>query len=314
MSVATVSVTGIWILAAIYLVVLVRDVLKYRGTWDTRKMGYNLITSFITNFFDCLGIGSFATATVAWKFNKSVRDDLIPGTLNVAFAIPMCVQATIFVKSVNVDPLTMILMIAASMVGSICGAKIMSKLDIRKVRIIIGIALCIVAVITLCRMNAIGLFGMIGTALKLSGMKLVIGVAAIFILGVLMTAGIGLYAPCMALVLMLGMSVDAAFPIMMGASAYLCLSCGIIFVKEGKYQRAQTIPMLIVGAIGALIAGLIVKSLPLTILTYLVCVVMVICSVTFFRDAFKKGRTKQSGQAAEKEKDYVMQETDNLGA
>lgn len=295
MSVAAVLIIVMWVFAIVYIAVLVKDVLAHKDTWDTSKMGYNILVSVVTNFFDTLGIGSYATTTAAWKFNKSVRDDLIPGTLNVAFGISMCVQATIFIQSVEVDPLTLVLMIGSSMAGSVFGARIISGLDIRRVRVIIGVALCTVAVITLCRTNAIGPFGMIGTSLKLTGAKLVIGVAAIFVLGMLMTAGIGLYAPCMALVLMLGMSADAAFPIMMGASAYLCLSCGVAFVKGGKYQRAASIPMLVAGAIGALIAGLIVKSLPLTVLTYLVCVVMIICAMTFFRDAHKQ--KKIAGQS-----------------
>ena len=120
---------------------------------------------------------------------------------------------------------------------------------------------------------------------------LVVGVVINFFLGALMTAGIGLYAPCMALVLLLGMSADIAFPVMMGSCAYLMPSAGITFVKEGKYDRAAAIPMLITGVIGVLIAGFIVTSLPLTLLTYLVCVVMVICALMFFNDA-KKQATK----------------------
>ena len=135
-----------------------------------------------------------------------------------------------------------------------------------------------------------GPFGLIGTARGLTGALLVIGVIANFILGVLMTAGIGLYAPCMALVLLLGMSADVAFPIMMGSCAFLCPACGITFIKEGKYQRAMTIPMIITGSIGVLIAGFIVTSLPLTLLTYLVCVVMVICAILFFHDARKQSK------------------------
>ena len=129
---------------------------------------------------------------------------------------------------------------------------------------------------------------MVGTARGLSGAMLVIGVIGNFILGILMTAGIGLYAPCMALILLLGMSTDVAFPIMMGSCAFLCPACGITFIKEGKYQRGATIPMLIAGSIGVLIAGFIVTSLPLTLLTYLVCIVMVICAALFFHDAKKQ--------------------------
>ena len=284
MSAATILLIIMWIFAAVFFVVLVRDVLAHKDELDKTKMGYNSLISLIANFFDTLGIGSYAIATSAWKFNKSVRDDLIPGPLNVAFGIPICVEATITMTRIEMDSLTLVLMIAAAIIGSILGAKIISRLDIMKIRVVMGVALIIVAAITLCKINAVGPFGILGTARGLEGGMLVVGVIANFILGILMTAGIGLYAPCMAIVLLLGMSADVAFPVMMGSCAYLCPACGITFIKEGKYNRASTIPMIFTGAIGVLIAGFIVTSLPLTVLTYLVCVVMVICAIMFFND------------------------------
>ena len=289
MSAATILLIIMWVFAAVFFVVLVKDVVAHKDELDKSKMGYNVIVSMIANFFDTLGIGSYAIATSAWKFNKAVDDDLIPGTLNVAFGIPICVEATIFIQRIDMDPLTLVLMIAASIVGSVIGARIISRLDIMKIRVVMGVALILVAAITLCKINEVGPFGILGTARGLTGGLLAVGVIANFILGILMTAGIGLYAPCMAIVLLLGMSGDVAFPVMMGSCAYLCPACGITFIKEGKYNRASTIPMIISGAIGVLIAGFIVTSLPLTVLTYLVCVVMVICAVMFFHDAKKRG-------------------------
>ena len=90
-------------------------------------MGFNVIVSMVANFFDTLGIGSYAIATSAWKFNKSIKDDLIPGTLNVAFGIPICVEATITMTRIEMDSLTLVLMIAAAIVGSILGAKIIPE-------------------------------------------------------------------------------------------------------------------------------------------------------------------------------------------
>ena len=289
MSAATILLIIMWVFAAVFFVVLEKDVVAHKDELDKSKMGYNVIVSMIANFFDTLGIGSYAIATSAWKFNKAVDDDLIPGTLNVAFGIPICVEATIFIQRIDMDPLTLVLMIAASIVGSVIGARIISRLDIMKIRVVMGVALILVAAITLCKINEVGPFGILGTARGLTGGLLAVGVIANFILGILMTAGIGLYAPCMAIVLLLGMSADVAFPVMMGSCAYLCPACGITFIKEGKYNRASTIPMIISGAIGVLIAGFIVTSLPLTVLTYLVCVVMVICAVMFFHDAKKRG-------------------------
>ena len=287
MSAATILLIIMWAFAAVFLVILVKDIQEHKNELDKSKLGFNAFVSMVANFFDTLGIGSYAIATTAWKFNKAMPDNLIPGTLNVAFGVPICVEATITMTKIDVDPLTLVLMIAAAIIGSVLGAKIISKMDIMKIRVVMGVALLIVAAITLCKINAIGPFGMVGTSRGLTGVMLVIGVVGNFILGILMTAGIGLYAPCMALILLLGMSADVAFPIMMGSCAFLCPACGITFIKEGKYQRGVTIPMVIAGCIGVLIAGFIITSLPLTLLTYLVCVVMVICAILFFHDAKK---------------------------
>src|SRR5882672_4179088 len=45
-----------------------------------------LLIGFVTNFFDTLGIGSFAPTAAIFKFRKMVPDEQIPGTLNVGHA------------------------------------------------------------------------------------------------------------------------------------------------------------------------------------------------------------------------------------
>ena len=178
MSASTILLIIMWIFAAVFFVVLVRDILAHRDELDKSKMGYNVIVSMVANFFDTLGIGSYAIATSAWKFNKSVRDDLIPGTLNVAFGIPICVEATITMTRIEMDSLTLVLMIAAAIIGSILGAKIISRLDIMKIRVVMGVALILVALITLCKINAVGPFGILGTARGLEGGMLALGAGA----------------------------------------------------------------------------------------------------------------------------------------
>ncbi len=50
----------------------------------------------VTNFFDALGIGSFATTTAVFRFWKMVPDRIIPGTLNAGHTLPTVAQAFIF--------------------------------------------------------------------------------------------------------------------------------------------------------------------------------------------------------------------------
>ena len=280
----------VWVLiawTAVFGVYFVIDVFKHKEDFKTVKYIPVIIIGALANFFDTLGIGSFATSTSAFKFTKTCPDDLIPGTLNVAYAIPVVVEAVVFIQKVTVDPLTLVLMIGAAILGAVIGATIVSKWDLKKVRIALGCAMIALAIVMVCKLLGVGPFGIVGTATGLTGVKLVIGVVANFVLGALMVVGLGLYAPCMALVLLLGMSTDVAFPIMMGSCAFLMPSAGIKFVKEGKYNRATSLVLTLSGVIGVLVACFIITSLPLTTLTWIVTAVMILCALIFFKDAKK---------------------------
>src|SRR5262245_51077585 len=176
---------------------------------------------FVTNFFDTLGIGSFAPTTAIFKFFKLVPDRLIPGTLNVGHTLPTIVEAFIYTAVIAVDPLTLILMIAAAVAGAYLGAGVVATWPKRYVQIGMGSALLVAAALFTYK-NLPSLTGQanllsgsdVGT-LDLQGTRLAIGLVGNFILGALMTLGIGMYAPSMILVSLLGMNSKAAFPIMM---------------------------------------------------------------------------------------------------
>src|SRR4051794_32235951 len=97
------------------------------------------VVGFVTNFFDTLGIGSFAPTTSVFKLAKLVPDERIPGTLNAGHALPTVVQALIFIAAVSVDPLTLITMIAAAVLGAFLGAGVVAKLPRRAIQLGMGV-------------------------------------------------------------------------------------------------------------------------------------------------------------------------------
>ena len=248
------------------------------------------IIGFIANFLDTLGIGSFAPTSAAFKMTKSVDDVLVPGTLNVGDTVPVCFEAFLFFGFVDMDIMTLVLMIVASVIGSILMAGIVSKFDRKKVRYALFIGLFLLASVVLCRNLGVGPFGTQGTALGLSGGKLVIAVIFNFIFGGLMCIGVGLYAPCMAMVLALGMDAGCAFPAMMGSCAYLmAFGNGPKFIAEGRYDMVASWTQAIAGSIGVYVAYAFVKSLPLDVLTKVIVVIVYITAFLYLRDAVKKG-------------------------
>ena len=248
------------------------------------------IIGFVTNFFDTWGIGSFAPTQASFKFTNSSPDETVPGTLNVGDTLPVSVEALLFLSYVDIDPLTLVLMLASATLGAFIGAGIVSKWNLKTVRYVMATFLVVCAIVTICRTAAIGPFADVtsGTVTTLRGIKLVIGVVGNFFLGAFMMVGLGLYSPCIALVCMLGMNTTTAFPIMMGSCAFLMNVSVFKFVKEGKYDRRATLCLMFAGAIGAYVAYLTIKYMfSLTTLTYIVCVVMFITAGMYIKDAKK---------------------------
>jgi uncharacterized membrane protein YfcA len=232
----------------------------------------------VTNFFDTLGIGSFATTTAFFRFLRIIPDRIIPGTLNVGHTLPTVVQALIYTKKVQVDILTLFALIAAAVLGAWLGAGIVASWPKRKVQIGMGAALLAAAALML--MTQLNLFPGGGDALGVRGAKLAIGVAVNFLLGALMSLGIGLYAPCMILISLLGMNPIAAFPIMMGSCAFLMPVGSLRFIREQSYGLRAALGLAIGGIPGVLLAAFIVTSLPIYWVRWLVIVVVVYTSVT----------------------------------
>lgn len=274
-----------------FLYIFIKDYIKAKKEDRIEKEGnfwlFGII-GFIVNFFDSLGIGSFATTTSIFKIGKMVDDKRIPGTLNVATTTSVVAEALIFMSIVKVDILTLVLMIGCSMIGAYFGAGIVSKLPEKKIQIAMGSALIVVASLMLC--GFLEVFPMNGDAIGLTGIKLVIGCAVCFVLGITNCVGIGMYAPIMALSFALGLSPLVAFPLMMGSTAFLQPVCSAKFIKEGTYNRKAALAFSIFGVMGVLIAAYIVKTLPMDILKRVVFVVVIYTSVNMFRSALKKNK------------------------
>jgi uncharacterized membrane protein YfcA len=242
-----------------------------------------LLLGFVTNFFDTLGIGSFATTTAAFRARRLVADELIPGTLNVGHTPPTLVQAVIYITAIAVDRLTLVLLIGAAVVGAWFGAGIVSGWEKRRVQRAMALALAVTATFIVLRMT--GVFPGGGDALALSGPLLIVGVVGNLLLGALMTLGIGLYAPCMAMVSLLGMNPTTAFPIMMGSCAFLMPVASVRFIKAGKFDRKAAIGLAVGGVPAVLLAAFVVKSLPLDAVRVLVVLVVGYTAATLWRDS-----------------------------
>jgi uncharacterized membrane protein YfcA len=258
---------------------------------DTEAVRPGLIDGligFVANFFDTLGIGSFAPTTAIFKLRHRPPDEQIPGTLNAGHALPTITQALIFITAVTVDLTTLIGMIAAAVLGAWLGVSVVARLPRRAIQIGMGVALFISALLFLSR--NLGWMPGGGDALALHGGRLVFALGVNFLLGALMMLGVGLYAPCLILVSLLGMNPLAAFPIMMGACAFLMPIGGARFIRANRYSLRSALGLALGGIPGVLAAAFIVKSLPVEWLRWLVTVVVLYAALLMLNSARTPGK------------------------
>jgi uncharacterized membrane protein YfcA len=243
---------------------------------------YELGVGFVTDFFDTLGIGSFATTTTLYRFRSVIDDRLLPGTLNVGHTLPTIAQAFLFTQSVEVEARTLISMIVAAVLGALVGAPIVARLPRRAVQLGMGCALLLLTAVLVYRQ--LWTQPTTGTV-ALSGGMLALGLIGNFVLGALMTIGVGLYAPCLLLVAMLGMNPGTGFPIMMGSCAFLMPVASLPFIRHASYSPRAALGLTLAGLPAVLVAFYLVKSLDLETVKWLVAVVVTYTAVGLLRAA-----------------------------
>jgi uncharacterized membrane protein YfcA len=253
---------------------------------DAREPGWtHTAIGFVTNFFDTLGIGSFATTTAVYRLLRLVPDRFIPGTLLVGHSFPTFAQAFIYITIIEVEMKSLVLLVGASVVGSWLGAGVVAGWPKRKIQLGMGAALLGAALVMVARLTGMVPAG--GEALGLSGLPLVLGLVGNFVLGALMTIGIGAYAPSLIMFGLLGMNTKSIFPIMMGSCAFLMPVGGIQFIRRRCYDLRASVGLALGGVPAVLLAAYAVKSLPLDVLKWLVLVVVVYTGVTMLRSALR---------------------------
>lgn len=270
------------LLAAAFVAALVRAA-RAGGRFTLHSE--SVLLGAVTNFFDTLGIGSFAPTTAWLRFRRMIPDQLIPGTLNVGHALPTIAQSAIFlvILGVHVDPVLLVSCVVAAVAGALIGAPLVVRAPVRVVQAVVGVALIIAA--ALYSMSNLDLMPIGGTATGLAPPLLYVAVGAHFVMGALMTFGVGLYAPSLILLSLFGLDPRLAFPIMASACAFLMPTAGFRFIAAKGIDLAVVVGMAIGGIPAVLAAAFIVKSLPIEPLRWGVVVVVLYAAVVLLRAA-----------------------------
>jgi uncharacterized membrane protein YfcA len=265
----------------LYVLTLVRAALARRAVPRAEAIALGAIT----NFFDTLGIGSFAP-TMAWlKFRRLVPDRLIPCTMLVGHTLPSVAQAVIFLVllGVFVDPVLLIGCVLAVLIGGLLGVSLVVRTKVWIVQLVVGFALILAAI--LYALTNLHLMPGGGTAAGLPMPLLVVAIAANFLFGVLLNFGIGNYAPTLILLSLMGMDPHLSFPIMAAGAALTATGASLRYISIGEVDLRIAGGIALGGIPAVLVAAFIVKSMSLEMLRWLVVCVVLYAALVMLRAA-----------------------------
>ena len=234
------------------------------------------------NFFDTLGIGSFATTTAVLRLFHLVEDENIPGTLNVGHAIPTIAECIIFIIILGglIDVPTIVSMVLAGGIGAWFGTGVVVHWPRRTMQRAMAIALVITAGFMALRMLAS--LSLDAGTIGFTGLALVIAIIASLVIGSLTSLGIGNYAPTMAVTYMLGMNTKAVFPIMAASASLILPTAALRFYRSGRFDRRAALGFAIGGIPGVFVAAFLVKDLPLSVVKWIVVGVLLYTAATLW--------------------------------
>ena len=259
--------------------------------------GEAVIIGAITNFFDTLGIGSFAP-TMAWfKFRKLVPDQLIPPTMLVGHSLPTMAQAVVFLilLGVLVDPVLLVGCMIALLMGGLIGAPLVAKTRVWVIQAVVSLALLIAAVLyTLTNLHLMP-GGGTGSSLPLT--LTVVAIMANFVFGLLINFGVGHYAPSLILFSLMGLDPRLIFPIMAGGGGLMVAGAGVRHIGIGQIDLRIAVGMALGGIPAVFVAAFIVKSMSLEALRWLVIFVVLYASAIMARAAWL-GRKEHKAEPA----------------
>ena len=283
------------LLVPLLLAIIAFAAILTRAAWRAaaKPTGESLILGAITNFFDTLGIGSFAPTTAWFKFRKLVPDGVIPQTMLVGHSLPTMAQAVIFLilLGVLVDPVLLVGCMIALLMGGLLGVPLVSRTRVWVIQLVVGVALLVAA--GLYAMTNLQMMPSGGTASSLPLSLTVIAIAGNFLFGILLNYGIGHYAPSLIMLSLMGLDPRLAFPIMAGGGALTVAGAGVRHISMGKIDLRIVIGMAIGGVPAVLVAAFLVKEMPLEMLRWLVTVVVIYAAALMLRAAMSGRREEQ---------------------
>ncbi len=197
-------------------------------------------------------------------------------------------QALFFITAVKVELTTLLPMTTAAVIGAYVGTHVTKKWHAPTVQRVMAVALLIAVIIMVVRMittpgsnNSMGVDG-------LHGWWLILGIVFNFGIGVLMTMGLGNYAPELIFFSLMGVNPAVAFPVMMLDAALIMPTTALNVIKMDRVSWRGFAGVAIGGVLGVIVAAKFFTSMNVDLLNKLIVIVALWTIFGLVRDSMKK--------------------------
>ncbi len=257
--------------------------------FETPKKIKLLITGFVANVCDTLGIGSFAVVVAfnsRWRF---VDDKQLPGTLNGHGIFPAMLQSLLFLQVVEVDLRVLISFVSAACAGAFCSSYVVSRLNQQTIRLIMAIGFIGISLLILA--SQLNILPVAGEATTLPTSKILLGIPIMMIIGMFPSVGIGMYVPIQVVMFLMGFSPLVAFPVMATAGALVQATSAYVFATNKEVCIRESLLMGLSGTIGVLLIVPFITYVNITTLRWILLTIVLYNAVSIWQ-------TYQSGKKA----------------
>ena len=245
------------------------------------------ICEAVVFFFTTMGFPDFVLNTLAFRKCGWVDDKRLPGTLVVCSVLPGAIIAFVYLWGKDaIDMTTMLLCIAAIAFGSFTGARVVSKLDGKTIRLIMGVTMLFSMAALVLKLILTA--GAVGTANGLTALQLCIALPLIFCFGFINMFGVPLKPPAIAMFLLMGLSPMNTLILVLAMAVVSPMAGGIQVLRSGLYHGKIALAAISFGVVGALLGTAFTVTLDATMLTVILLVIMAITVVSVLKPEKKR--------------------------
>lgn len=240
-----------------------------------------IFTGFIANVADTLGIGSFAVVVALnnrWKF---IDDKKLPGTLNAHALLPAMLQSLLFLHVVDVDILLLTSFVISACIGACFSSFVVSRLNKQTIRLLMSFGFFAIALLIFG--YQFDMLPISGAETSLSTSKLIVGIPAMMLAGMLPAIGMGIYVPIQVIMFLLGFSPLVAFPVMTTAGSLVQATTAYVFIKNEEVYSKESLILGFAGVLGVLFVVPFVTYVNLSTLRWLLLCIVIYNAISMWQ-------------------------------